>query len=183
MALRTVVTVGDERLRRQSQDVEKVTPEIRTLIADMIETMHANDGIGLAAVQVGELLNLIVVELPEDEEDPGSGQRYVVLNPQIQRASSDAEPGIEGCLSIPGYVGEVERATSVVVRGLGPDGKRLRLRAEGLLARVFQHEIDHTEGVLFIDRLVSPERIWAVPNGEEEKVEASQALPSKIGPH
>ncbi|MFP4344203.1 MAG: peptide deformylase [Anaerolineales bacterium] len=174
MALREIITVGDERLRRRSQEIAKITPEIQSLIDDMVETMHASNGVGLAAVQVGELLNIIVVEAPEDEEVPGSGERYIVINPEILKPSYEKEVGIEGCLSIPGYVGEVERSTSILVRGMDRRGKRFRLRAEGYLARVFQHEVDHTLGVLYIDRLAAPDRIWPVKEGEEETAEQTQ---------
>jgi peptide deformylase len=175
MALREVITVGDERLREASQDVEKITPEIEALIDDMIETMRASNGAGLAAVQVAELVRVIVVEALEDEEEPESGRLYVVVNPQVVKSGGESEAGIEGCLSIPGYVGEVERRTKVTVRGRDRHGRRQRIRAEGFLARVFQHEIDHTEGVLYIDRLTAPDRIWPVKEGEEEQVEAEQA--------
>jgi len=171
MALREIITLGDPRLRQRSRPVEKITPEIRTLIQDMVETMHTQQGVGLAAAQVGELQRLIVVEVPEDEEVPGSGELYVVINPEIVKASAETEVGAEGCLSVPGWVGEVERATQVVVRGLNRQGKPLRLRAEGYLARVFQHEIDHCNGVLYIDRLTAPDRIWSVQEGEEEQAE------------
>lgn len=175
MALREIIQVGDPRLRERSRTVETVTPEIRELIDDMIETMHANDGVGLAAVQVGELVRVIVIELPEDEDVWGSGQLYVVLNPEIIKQSREVEVGIEGCLSVVGYVGEVERATEVLVRGRDVNGKRFRLRPRGYLARVFQHEIDHTNGVLYIDRLVAPDRIWEVKPGTEEETEAEMA--------
>lgn len=177
MAVRPIITVGDPRLRQRSKAVEKLTPEVQQLIDDMIETMHANAGIGLAAVQVGELRQIIVVEVPADEEVPGSGQCYVVVNPEIVRMSQDKEVGIEGCLSVPGYVGDVERSVSILVRGLDRRGQKLRLRLNGFLARVFQHEIDHTRGVLYIDRLVAPNRIWRVEEGTEEKVEQEGALP------
>jgi peptide deformylase len=99
----------------------------------------------------------------------------VVLNPEIVKSSKQTEVGIEGCLSIPGYVGEVERAEWVVVRGRDAENKPFRLRATGFLARVFQHEIDHTNGVLYIDRLTGPDRMWPVEEGTEEQVEAEQA--------
>lgn len=180
MALREVIKVGDARLRQRSHSVGKITPEIRTLVDDMVETMHTADGIGLAAVQVGELQQIIVVELPENEEDPQSGTLYAVINPEIIKSSRDEVVGIEGCLSIPGYVGEVSRAEDVIVRGTDLRGKPLRVRAHGLLARVFQHEIDHCNGVLFIDRLVAPDRIWPVDEGEEEAAEAAQTVPERI---
>ncbi len=171
MALREIITLGDPRLRQRSRPVEKITPEIRTLIQDMVETMHTQQGVGLAAAQIGELQRLIVVEVPEDEEVPGSGELYVVINPEIVKASAETEVGTEGCLSVPGWVGEVERAVQVVVRGLNRQGRPLRLRTEGYLARVFQHEIDHCNGVLYIDRLTAPDRIWSVQEGEEEQAE------------
>jgi peptide deformylase len=183
MALRDILIVGDPRLRERTQAVRRVTPEVRALIDDMIETMRANDGIGLAAAQIGELTRLILVELPEDEEVRGSGELYVVVNPEIVKASHEAEVGIEGCLSIPGYVGEVERATEVVVRGLDRHGKKFHLRAHGLLARVFQHEIDHCDGVLYIDRLTAPDRIWEVREGEEEQAEAQGEVPGEGEAH
>jgi len=173
--LREIITVGDPRLRRRSRPVEKVTPEIRTLINDMIETMDAANGVGLAAVQVGEMVRVIVIETPEDEDDPTSGKLFVVLNPEIVRAGKETEVGVEGCLSVPGYAGEVERATEVVVRGLDRHGEPFRFRPRGYLARVFQHEIDHCNGVLYTDRLVAPDRIWEVKPGEEEQVETEDA--------
>jgi len=175
MALRDIITVGDPRLRQRSRPVQKVTPEVRALIHDMIETMDAANGVGLAAVQIGEMVQVIVIETPEDEDDPTSGKLFVVLNPEIVKTNRDTEAGVEGCLSVPGYVGEVERATEVVVRGMDRYGKPWRFRPRGYLARVFQHEIDHCNGVLYTDRLVAPDRIWEVKPGEEEQAEAEDA--------
>jgi len=173
--LREIITVGDPRLRRRSRPVGKVTPEVRALINDMIEMMDATNGVGLAAVQVGEMARVILVEIPEDEDDPDSGKLYIVLNPEIVKTGRETEIGVEGCLSIPGYVGEVERATEIAVRGLDRHGRPFRYRPRGYLARVFQHEIDHCNGVLYMDRLVAPDRIWEVKPGEEEQVEAEHA--------
>ncbi len=173
--LRKIITVGDPRLRRRSRPVLKVTPEIRTLINDMIETMDAANGVGLAAVQIGEMVQAIVIETPEDEDDPTSGKLFVVLNPEIVKTGKETEVGVEGCLSVPGYAGEVERATEIVVRGMDRYGKPFRFRPRGYLARVFQHEIDHCNGVLYTDRLVAPDRIWEVKPGEEEQAEAEDA--------
>jgi peptide deformylase len=172
MAVREIIQVGDPRLREKSRPVQRVTQEIRQLIEDMIETMDENDGVGLAAVQVGELQRILVIEIPEDEEVWGSGELYVVLNPEIVKESREVEAGVEGCLSIRGYAGEVERATEILVRGEDMHGKPFRIRPRGYLARVFQHEIDHLNGVLYIDRLVAPDRIWEVRPGTEEAVEA-----------
>ena len=174
MALREIITVGDPRLRERSRLVETITPELEQLIDDMVETMHDADGVGLAAVQVGEMHKIIVVELPEDEEVRGSGELYVVVNPEIVKESREVEIGVEGCLSIPGYVGEVERAIEVLVRGMDRHGGKFHMRPKGYLARVFQHEIDHVNGVLYIDRLVAPDRIWEVRHGDEEAEEAME---------
>jgi len=173
MALREVITVGDARLRERARPVQAITDQVDQLVDDMIETMHANEGIGLAAVQVAEMQRIIIIELPEDEEIWGSGERYVVINPEIVKESRETEVGTEGCLSIPGYIGEVERATEVLVRGLDRHGKKFRLRPKDFLARVFQHEIDHLDGVLYIDRLVAPDRIWEVKPGTEEQEEVA----------
>ncbi len=180
MALREIIQVGDSRLRERARPVRALTPEIQQLIEDMIETMHENDGIGLAAVQLGDLHRVIVIQLPEDEEVWGSGELYVVINPEIVKASREVEIGIEGCLSVRGYVGEVERPTEVLVRGQNQQGERFRLRPRGFLARVFQHEIDHLDGVLYIDRLVAPDRIWEVKPGTEEAVEASEEMAVEV---
>ncbi len=178
--LREVIVVGDPRLRQRSRKITAITPKIQTLIDDMVETMHQENGVGLAAVQVGELQRIIIVEIPEDENVPLSGRRFIVLNPEIIKSSRATEPGIEGCLSVPGYVGEVERSVSVVVRGMNRHGKPIRLRLKGFAARVFQHEIDHCNGILYIDRLTAPDRIWPVAAGEEEQIEAAQAVPALV---
>jgi len=176
MALREIITVGDPRLRERARAVTEITPGLRQLAEDMVETMVEANGIGLAAPQIAESTRLVVIELPEDEEIWGSGRLYVVVNPEIAKHSRETETGVEGCLSVPGYVGEVERATEVVVRGLDLDGKRFRLRPRGFLARVFQHEIDHLDGVLYIDKLTAPEKIWEVEAGTEETTEAEAAM-------
>lgn len=172
MALREIITVGDPRLRERARPVQAITPEIRQLADDMVETMYEAEGIGLAAPQIAESVRIIVIEVPEDEDVWGSGKLYVVVNPEIVKESREVETGIEGCLSVPGYVGEVERAIEVLVRGTTIKGKRFRLRPRGYLARVFQHEIDHLDGTLYIDRLTAPDKIWEVKPGTEETVEA-----------
>jgi peptide deformylase len=159
----------------------------------MVETMRTANGVGLAAIQIGVPERVIVVEVPEevpDEEDQEEYQEehqeeetprptifHVVINPELARKSRQVEEGIEGCLSVPGWVGEVPRHHTVTVKGLDPQGKDVRIKAEGLLARVFQHEIDHCDGILFIDRIEDSEKIWPVPEGEEETAEAAQEVP------
>ncbi len=180
MSLRPIALLGDPVLRRKARKVTRFDQALQTLIEDMVETMREANGIGLAAPQVNVLQRVIVVELPEDEEVPGSGRLYVLVNPEILRASEEMEEGIEGCLSIPGYIGEVLRHSSVVVRGQDRRGKKVRIKAEGLLARVLQHEIDHLNGVLYIDKLTAPDRIWRVEEGEEEEAEARQEMPAMV---
>jgi peptide deformylase len=184
MAVRPIVYSDDPALRKKSHRVRRVTLDQQQLIDDMIETMHAANGIGLAAIQVGVPERVVVVQLPEDpeDEDPpgGSGELYVVINPELARKSRETEDGIEGCLSIPGWVGEVTRHCAVTVKGLDRQGRSVRVKAEGLLARVFQHEIDHCDGVLFTDRVEDPEKIWPVAEGEEEAAEAAQEVSGSV---
>lgn len=142
--------LGDPILRTKAEPVADITAEVRTLITDMFETMYAEDGVGLAAPQVGIGQRVIVVD-PRDE----SVEPFALVNPQIQRASDDTEKGEEGCLSLPGLKEMVERPTTVTVTGLSDAGEPVTIEAEGLLARILQHEIDHVDGILFIDR-VSP---------------------------
>jgi peptide deformylase len=175
MGLRQIRLLGDPVLRKTAHKVTQFNENLQALVQDMVETMHASKGVGLAAPQVGLSQRVIVVQTPEEEDEPGSGKLYAVVNPEIVRASKDQVDGIEGCLSIPGYVGEVNRPEAVVVKGRDARGRKIRIKAQGFLARVFQHEIDHLEGVLFIDLLTEPDRIWRVEEGQEEQVEAQGA--------
>lgn len=143
-----IVKEGDPLLRQKSEPVGQVTKRIRKLIKDMLETMNSADGVGLAAPQVGISQRIIVV-------DVGEGP-VALINPEIEEASGK-ELDVEGCLSIPGTFGYVERAQQVTVAGLNESGRSVRIRAEGLFARALQHEVDHLEGVLFIDRAVEIE--------------------------
>ncbi|NLJ86998.1 MAG: peptide deformylase [Firmicutes bacterium] len=145
MAIMDIVKEGEPVLRQKAQPVTRVTKKIRRLIKDMMETMYAADGVGLAAPQVGIPQRIIVVDI-------GDGP-IALINPEIDE-SSGQEIDVEGCLSIPGVFGYVERAAHVVVAGLNEAGKATRIVADDLLARALQHEIDHLEGVLFIDRAI-----------------------------
>jgi peptide deformylase len=178
MSVRPIVFSDDPLLREKSHRVRRVGPDVQQLVDDMVETMRATNGIGLAAIQIGVPERVIVVQLPEDEEDPESGEPYAIINPELARKSREMEEGIEGCLSIPGWVGEVPRHHAVTIKGLDPQGRPVRVKAQGWLARAFQHEVDHCDGVLFIDRIEDPEKIWPVPEGEEEAAEASQEVPA-----
>ncbi|MCD6291616.1 MAG: peptide deformylase, partial [Anaerolineae bacterium] len=145
-------------------------------IDDMIETMRAAPGVGLAAPQVAVSQRVIVVEVPKDEEDPEAGTLlFEMVNPEIVKTNRMIVEGEEGCLSIPGYVGEVPRHTMIVVRGQDRFGRPVRVRAYDFLARVFQHEIDHLDGVLFIDRVTGPDKIRKIEPDEELEGEAAEA--------
>jgi len=175
MALRKIITSENPILRRKAKKATKIMPELRALADDMVETMHAAPGVGLAAPQVAESVRLFVAELEASEENPGSGKTYIIFNPEYVWKSDEFVDGVEGCLSIPGYAGEVTRHHKVVVKGLDKSGKRIRIEAEGWLARVFQHEMDHLDGVLFTDRISDPDKIWPIKEGEEEQVGAERA--------
>jgi peptide deformylase len=185
MAVRRIVYSNEPILHEPSRRVRRVDAKLEELIEDMIETMHAANGIGLAAIQIGVPERVVVIEVPvvRDEdpvpsEEPPETELYVLINPEIVEVSEELAEGIEGCLSIPGWAGEVERHVEVTVEGLDRDGRPVRIHAEGLLARVFQHEVDHCEGVLFIDHIEDPEKIWSVEEGQEEAAEAAQERPS-----
>ena len=154
MAILSIRTVPDPILRQKSKRVSTIDGSIHKLIANMIETMHAAPGVGLAAPQVGIPLRVIVIGLPEQEE-------IVLINPQIVRKSGERVLS-EGCLSLPGYVGEIKRSVSVTIKGLDRNGKEVRIRGEELLAEVLEHEIDHLNGVLYIDHLESPDKLRKV---------------------
>ena len=170
MTLRTIVTLPDPVLRRKARAVTQFDKNLQTLIDDMIETMREAPGVGLAAPQVGISDRLIVVEYFENEdaeeaEDEAKKKVWVMLNPEIVKASEEKVMGVEGCLSIPNLVGEVERYDTIQIKGLNRRGQPMRVKAQGWLARIFQHEIDHLNGVVFTDLAT---RVW-LPETEEEK--------------
>jgi len=176
MALRPILLLGNPILRQKARKVQRFDEALQKLIEDMIDTMREAKGIGLAAPQVGSLERVIVVELPQDGDEPQSGKLFALCNPEIIKAKGEEE-GEEGCLSIPGYVGEVKRAARVTIKGQDRHGKAVRIKAQGLLARVFQHEIDHLDGILFIDRVESPDKLWrVVPPEEEGQAEAQPTV-------
>lgn len=168
MAIREIVTTPDPVLRQRARKVRAVTKDIQTLMDDMVETMRVAPGVGLAAPQVGISQRVIVVEYAEPNEDPEAPPNppklYAVANPEIVRHSIDTEIANEGCLSIPGYIGEVERYSIATVKGLNRNGDPFRLKAKGWLARVFQHEIDHLDGILYIDRAT---QVWRLEEHEQ----------------
>ncbi len=155
MAILPIVEVPDPRLRQISSPVEKVDAEVRKLIADMFETMYDAPGIGLAAVQVGVPKRVLVMDLQEPEEEGGEPIRdpRVFINPEIVQSSEKDVPYLEGCLSVPDQYAEVERPDRIRARWLDERGKAHEEQLDGLLAVCLQHEMDHLEGVLFIDHL------------------------------
>ncbi len=150
MPLRHIITLPDPKLRLVSKPIERIDNPLRKLIDDMIETMHDAPGIGLAAIQIAEPIRLLVIDVARKEEPP---QPQVFVNPEILWRSDDRSTYEEGCLSIPEYYAEIERPASVRVRGLDRDGTEREVLAEGLFSTVLQHEIDHLDGVLFIDHI------------------------------
>jgi len=159
MTVREIVTLPQPILKQKAHKVSNFGRDFQLLVDDMIETMRQAPGVGLAATQVGESTRLIVVEYGDEENEDAPKKLYVIANPVITRASEETELGIEGCLSIPGFQGEVERYITVTVRGLNRHGQTMTVRAKGWLARIFQHEIDHLDGILFTDR-AEPGKIW-----------------------
>jgi peptide deformylase len=150
MALREIIVLPDKRLRLLSDPVKAVDAELRTLVDDMFETMYKAPGVGLAAIQVGVPKRVVTVDTAKKDE-PKNPQ--VFINPEVIWSADDKSTYEEGCLSIPEYYEEVERPTQVKVRFMDLDGKAQEVEANGLLATVLQHEIDHTNGILFIDHI------------------------------
>ncbi len=170
MSIRTIVGLDNPILRKRAVKVTDFGASFQKLVDDMIETVIDAPGVGLAAPQVNVSQRVIVVRLPDDDdskEEYGdlAGVVYVVANPELLKASRDIVDGVEACLSIPGYYGSVDRHVNVIVTGQDRFGKPFRLKAKEWLARVFQHEIDHLEGRLYID--IASE-IWKQKEGEEE---------------
>ena len=165
MAVRPIITDQEHRtLRGKAKRVPRVDASLRKLIEDMVDTVRAAPGVGLAAPQVGVPLRVVVV----DYED----RLYVVLNPEVVKMGKETVTDEEGCLSAPHWQGPVARATSLTVKGRDRDWKEVRIKAEGWLARIFQHELDHLEGVLFLDKVEDRAQIrWVEPEADGEEVE------------
>ena len=171
MALRQIVYLPEPILRKKAKPVTKFDKELQTLIDDMIETMREAPGVGLAAPQVNIPLQLAVIEYAEGEDEeqpedapPPQKKLYVIINPEITKVSDEKVFGIEGCLSIPGLVGEVERHETIQVKALNRHGQAFKLKVDGWMARIFQHEIDHLHGELFTDKAT---RVWKPQEDEE----------------
>ena len=183
MALRQIVTLPDPVLRRKAKAVTNFDKNLQALIDDMIETMRDAPGVGLAAPQVGISERLAVIEYAEEDDEeevetvhedmekppkpPKPKQLFVLINPEIVKTSEEKVMGIEGCLSIPGLLGEVERHHALQVKALNRHGKPVKLKVDGWLARIFQHEIDHLNGVVFTDLAA---RVWQPKEPVEDNV-------------
>ena len=154
MSLLHLRTIPDPALRQKARRVTRIDDALQRLIDDMIDTMREANGVGLAANQVGVLQRVVVIEVPEEE-----GLVRVLINPEIVRREGERTVE-EGCLSIPGYRGELPRSVKVRARALDRDGKPIRIKAEGLLAQALEHETDHINGTLYIDHLESPGKLW-----------------------
>jgi peptide deformylase len=154
MAILSILAVPEPILRQKSKRVKNIDGSVRKLAAEMIETMHAASGVGLAAPQVGVPLRVIVIGMPGEED-------IVLINPEIVRRVGERLV-TEGCLSVPGYFGEIQRAQRVTAKGKDLSGKEVRIKAEELLAQALEHEIDHLNGVLYIDHLESSDKLHKV---------------------
>ena len=157
MAIRKIVHAPHPVLRGKAQSVTQLDKELQTLIDDMVETMRQAPGVGLAAPQVNVPLKFFVAEFGDENDEAAPPQLYAIINPRVTKTSKETDIGIEGCLSIPGIVGEVLRPYAVTVEGIDRTGAPLKIDAEGWVARIFQHEIDHLHGVLFTDHAL---RVW-----------------------
>ena len=161
MAVLPIRTLPDPVLRQKAKRVRTIDGSIKKLIADMLETVHADpERVGLAAPQIGVSLRVIVIGIPGEED-------IVLINPEIVRKKGERSVS-EGCLSYPGYFGQISRAESVTVKGRDPRGKEIRIKAEGLLAQALEHEIDHLNGRLYIDHLESMDELRRIEAGDIE---------------
>ena len=166
MAVKEIVRIPDPILYRKARKVTGFGKELQTLVDDMVETMRVAPGVGLAAPQVDVPLRVIVVEFGDEADESVPLKLFIVVNPEITRFSKEQVTATEGCLSIPDFVGDVDRSVSVVVKGMNRRGQPMRIKSSGWLARIFQHEVDHINGILFIDRT---ESVWKL-EGEPAQV-------------
>lgn len=159
MAVLPIVEVPDPILRKKTKRISSIDNSIKKLVANMLETLHAEPGrVGLAAPQVGVSLRITVICLPDDEETGEKSEDIILINGEIVKKKGERIV-TEGCLSIPGYFGEITRAESVTAKGLDINGKAIRIKGEGLLSQALEHEIDHLDGVLYVDHLESQEKL------------------------
>ena len=171
MALLEIKYDPDPILREKAKRIKTFGANLRKLAADMFETMHATNGVGLAAPQIGQSIRLFVAELKPNPKEGERGFKIALCNPEIVKTSDELVSDYEGCLSIPGWIAEVPRHSSVTVKGQTPEGKEVRIKADDYYARVLQHEIDHLNGILFTERVVDIRTLRKLDprTGEEEQ--------------
>ena len=175
MAVLPLTHIPDNVLRKKTRKVTKLTSEMFSLIEDMIKTMHVEHGVGIAANQVGRNLRIAYIEIPEEPEENGEVSEklsYLLINPEIIKRVGTREVD-EGCLSIPGFRGNLIRSVKVTVRAQDIEGKEFRIKAENLLAQALEHEIDHLNGIVYIDRMQDLDRLYKLDSQEPADSEAS----------
>ncbi len=161
MAVQQIRTLPDPVLKKKAKRVSTIDSSIQRLIDDMVDTMREAHGVGLAAPQVGVPLRVVVLQMPDDE-DP-----IALINPVIVKRTGERAVS-EGCLSVPGYTGEIKRAASVTVKGQDQQGRSIRLKATGRVAQALEHELDHLNGVLYVDHIESPDDLHKIEPPQEE---------------
>ena len=161
MAVLAIRHLPDPVLRQKAKRVPTIDKSIHRLIDDMMETLQQANGVGLAAPQIGVSLRVVVLKMPE--EGP-----IAIINPEIVKRSGEREI-VEGCLSLPGYAGEIKRSISVTIKGLNRQGKAIRIRATGLMAQTLEHELDHLNGILYIDHIESHDKLYKIEPETEER--------------
>jgi peptide deformylase len=164
MAVLPIITVPDPVLRRKAHKVTDFGRDFQNTVDDMLQTLHDAPGVGLAAPQVGLSDRIIVVEYGDDDDETVPKKLYIFANPEIVSASEEMVEGLEGCLSVPGLVGMVDRHQTITIKGLNRHGKPTRVKVSDWMARIFQHEIDHLDGIVFTDRT---DKVWE-PRPEDE---------------
>jgi peptide deformylase len=162
MAVLPIRTLPDPVLRQKAKKIPGVDPSIKKLIANMLDTLYDASGVGLAAPQVGVSLRLVVIRLPEEDSE-----EIILINPEIIKKSGERELD-ERCLSIPGYSGKVKRACNVTVKARDENGKEIRIKADELLAQALEHEIDHLNGILYVDLLENPDQLTKLEPAENK---------------
>ena len=165
MTVRQIVYIPDPVLRRKAHKVTEFDKDLQVLVEDMVETVRKAPGVGLAAPQIGVSQRVIVVEYGDDEDESVPKKLYVFINPEISKSSEEKEEGVEGCLSVPNLLGLVDRHVETVIKGFNRMGLPTKIKAHGWLARIFQHEIDHLDGIIYTDRA---SRVWQPEAGEAE---------------